>query len=168
MGVLSTGHVTTRCSSQPQNAAGEDAADGDGASAADASEVDARSIYVGQVDYACTPEELQLHFQDCGTVNRVTILSDKFGSPKGFAYVEFLEPEAVTQALLLDGSQLHNRAIKVMPKRTNLPGMRGGRGRGRGFRGGRGSFRGGRGYGGYGGYGYAPRGRGRRGGYYPY
>ncbi len=49
---------------------------------ADTSEVDARSIYVGQVDYACTPEELQLHFQDCGTVNRVTILSDKFGQPK--------------------------------------------------------------------------------------
>ena len=36
-----------------------------------------------QVDYATTPEELQLHFQSCGTVNRVTILTDKGGSPKG-------------------------------------------------------------------------------------
>ena len=36
-----------------------------------------------QVDYATTPEELQLHFQSCGTVNRVTILTDKSGSPKG-------------------------------------------------------------------------------------
>jgi polyadenylate-binding protein 2 len=26
-------------------------------------EADARSVYVGSVDYGCTPEELQLHFQ---------------------------------------------------------------------------------------------------------
>jgi len=39
-------------------------------------------VYVGQVDYGCTPEELQLHFNSCGTVNRVTILTDKFGQAK--------------------------------------------------------------------------------------
>jgi len=32
-------------------------------------------VYVGNVDYSCTPEELQMHFQSCGTVNRVTILT---------------------------------------------------------------------------------------------
>ena len=37
---------------------------------------------MGNVDYSCTPEELQLHFQGCGTVNRVTILTDKFGNAK--------------------------------------------------------------------------------------
>ncbi len=41
-----------------------------------------RSIYIGNVDYACTPEELQQHFQQCGTVNRVTILTDKMGNAK--------------------------------------------------------------------------------------
>ena len=91
-----------------------------------------------QVDYAVTPEELQLHFQSCGTVNRVTILTDKSGNPKGFAYVEFLEAEAVANALLLNDSELHARKIKVVSKRTNVPGLkqrgggRGGRGRGRG------------------------------------
>jgi polyadenylate-binding protein 2 len=46
--------------------------------------VDSRSVYVGQVDYGATPEELQAHFQSCGTINRVTILCDKFtGHPKG-------------------------------------------------------------------------------------
>ena len=45
-------------------------------------EADNRSVYVGQVDYSATPEELQLHFKDCGTVNRVTILTDKMGNPK--------------------------------------------------------------------------------------
>ncbi|CAN6253216.1 unnamed protein product [Urochloa humidicola] len=95
------------------------------ASTAEAKEqVDARSVYVGNVDYACTPEEVQQHFQACGTVNRVTILTDKFGQPKGFAYVEFLEQEAVQEALNLNESELHGRQIKVAPKRTNVPGMK--------------------------------------------
>lgn len=68
-----------------------------------------------QVDYACTPEEVQQHFQSCGTVNRVTILTDKFGQPKGFAYVEFVETEAVQEALLLNESELHGRQLKVFP-----------------------------------------------------
>ncbi|KAJ6737226.1 EUKARYOTIC TRANSLATION INITIATION FACTOR 4B/4H [Salix viminalis] len=76
------------------------------------------------VDYACTPEEVQQHFQSCGTVNRVTILTDKFGQPKGFAYVEFLEVEAVQEALVLNESELHGRQLKVSPKRTNVPGMK--------------------------------------------
>ena len=66
-----------------------------------------------QVDYACTPEEVQQHFQASGTVNRVTILTDKFGQPKGFAYVEFVEQDAVQQALQLNESELHGRQLKV-------------------------------------------------------
>eukprot|EP00571_Detonula_confervacea_P005136 CAMPEP_0172327950 /NCGR_PEP_ID=MMETSP1058-20130122/60097_1 /TAXON_ID=83371 /ORGANISM="Detonula confervacea, Strain CCMP 353" /LENGTH=140 /DNA_ID=CAMNT_0013045043 /DNA_START=43 /DNA_END=465 /DNA_ORIENTATION=- len=51
---------------------------------------DGHSIYVGQVDYSSTPEELLAHFESCGTVERVTIVCDKFtGRPKGFAYLEF-------------------------------------------------------------------------------
>lgn len=49
-----------------------------------------KSIYVGQVDYSATPEELVSHFEACGTIERVTIMCDKFtGQPKGFAYLEF-------------------------------------------------------------------------------
>ncbi|KAK4438166.1 Polyadenylate-binding protein 2 [Sesamum alatum] len=87
-------------------------------------EVDARSVFVGNVDYACTPEEVQQHFQSCGTVNRVTIRTNKYGQPKGYAYVEFLETEAVEQALLLNESELHGRQLKVSAKRTNIPGMK--------------------------------------------
>ena len=87
-------------------------------------EVDSRSIFVGNVDYSCTPEEVQLHFQSCGTVNRVTIRTDKFGQPKGYAYVEFFEVEAVKEALSLNESELHGRQLKVTAKRTNVPGMK--------------------------------------------
>ena len=108
--------------------------------AAKKQEADARSVFVGQVDYASTPEDLANAFASCGTVNRVTILHDKFDNPKGFAYVEFLEPDAVHNAILLDGTEIRGRKIKVSAKRTNVPGMKagGGRGRGRGRFGGRG------------------------------
>ncbi|PSR93283.1 Polyadenylate-binding protein [Actinidia chinensis var. chinensis] len=102
---------------------------GTSATQAEKEEVDSRSIYVGNVDYACSPEEVQQHFQSCGTVNRVTILTDKFGQPKGFAYVEFVEIEAVQNALLLNESELHGRQLKVSAKRTNVPGMKQYRGR---------------------------------------
>ncbi|KAJ1434923.1 RNA-binding domain superfamily [Sesbania bispinosa] len=94
------------------------------ASQANREEIDSRSVFVGNVDYSCTPEEVQQHFQSCGTVNRVTIRTDKFGQPKGYAYVEFLETEAVQEALLLNESELHGRQLKVTAKRTNIPGMK--------------------------------------------
>lgn len=137
-------------------------------------DVDARSVFVGNVDYGASPEEIQAHFQSCGSINRVTILLDKFtGHPKGYAYVEFTEPNLVSQALVLNDSVFRGRNLKVVPKRTNLPGMSRGRGRGgRGGGGGGGGSYGGRGapYGGRGGGGggYGPqRGGGYRGGYRP-
>ena len=52
----------------------------------DREDVDARSIFVGNVDYSATPEEIQTHFQQGpNSINRVTILLDKFtGHPKGW------------------------------------------------------------------------------------
>lgn len=134
-------------------------------------DVDSRSIFVGNVDYSASPEEIQAHFQSCGSINRVTILLDKYtGQPKGYAYVEFTEPSLVAQALVLNDSVFKGRNIKVVPKRTNIPGMSRGRGRG-GYRGGgRGHYGGG--YGGRGGYnprgGYRGGYRGRGRGYNPY
>ncbi|CAN6294240.1 unnamed protein product [Urochloa humidicola] len=113
----------------PPAASHEEESEAAAAAAAEKAEVDARSIYVGNVDYACLPEEVQQHFQFCGTINRVTILTDSFGQPKGFAYVEFDEVEAVQNALLLHETELHGRPLKVCPKRTNIPGMKQSRGR---------------------------------------
>jgi len=71
-----------------------------------------------------------------------------------YAYVEFTEPSLVAQALVLNESLFRGRNLKVVPKRTNLPGMTRGRGRGA-PRGGRGFGRGG----------FPPRGAYRGGGY---
>uniref|UniRef100_A0A2K5YZ30 Polyadenylate-binding protein 2 n=1 Tax=Mandrillus leucophaeus TaxID=9568 RepID=A0A2K5YZ30_MANLE len=87
-------------------------------------EADARSIYVGNVDYGATAEELEAHFHGCDSVNRVTILCDKFsGHPKGFAYTEFSDKESVRTSLVSDESLFRGRQIKVIPKRTNRPGI---------------------------------------------
>ncbi|XP_063239285.1 polyadenylate-binding protein 2 isoform X1 [Bacillus rossius redtenbacheri] len=105
-------------------------------------EVDNRSIYVGNVDYGATAEELEQHFHGCGSINRVTILCNKFdGHPKGFAYIEFAERDSVQTAMAMDESLFRGRQIKVMPKRTNRPGlsMTNRPPRGRGYRGGRGT-----------------------------
>ncbi|KAG2077638.1 RNA-binding domain-containing protein [Suillus decipiens] len=80
----------------------------------DKSIADGRSVFVGNVDYGATPEEIQAHFQACGTINRVTILCDKFtGHPKGFAYVEFAELEHIDAALAMDNSLFRGRLIKL-------------------------------------------------------
>ena len=70
--------------------------------------------YVGQVDYDASPDELQSHFEGCGTINRVTILCDKFsGRPKGYAYIEFADKDGAENALALDNSPFKGRNLKV-------------------------------------------------------
>jgi len=131
-------------------------------------EADNKSIYVGNVDYGATAEELEQHFHGCGSVNRVTILCDKFtGHPKGFAYIEFADKDSVITAMALDESLFRGRQIRCGPKRTNRPGISSTNRRPRG--GGRAGFARGGGrvataaYAGFGSF--TPRGRGRPYGY---
>lgn len=110
-----------------------------------------------QVDYSATPEELQQFFGSSGMINRVTILCNKYtGQSKGYAYIEFAEKDAVQNSLHMNDQQFKGRVIKVVPKRTNLPGFKfGGKGygKGKGYGGGKGKW--GRGWG-KGKWGYSP------------
>lgn len=127
-------------------------------------EADARSVYVGNVDYTVTVDDLTAHFASCGAIARCTILCDKrTGHPKGFAYLEFVEEESVQSAVnAMNETLLNNRLIKVLPKRTNIFGFNNANTAGSGHPGGfRGGFRGGRGRGSFRGRGI--RGRGARG-----
>ncbi|KAG6833785.1 hypothetical protein H0H87_001217 [Tephrocybe sp. NHM501043] len=87
----------------------------------DKSAADSRSVYVGNVDYSATPEEIQGHFQACGTINRVTILCDKFtGHPRGYAYVEFSEPEHIDAAVAMNDSLFRGRLIKLSVRTSQV------------------------------------------------
>ncbi|XP_078005508.1 embryonic polyadenylate-binding protein 2 [Phascolarctos cinereus] len=87
-------------------------------------QADHRSVYVGNVDYSSTAEELESLFNCCGEINRVTILCDKYsGHPKGYAYIEFAYEDSVKTAMDLDETTFRGRIIRVLPKRTNLPGI---------------------------------------------
>jgi RNA recognition motif-containing protein len=117
------------------------------------------NIFVGNLSYQTTQEELLAAFSAYGNVERVNIVTDRdTGQPRGFAFVEMTERrDAETAISQLNGAELNGRAMNVneaRPKPTG-GGPRGGGG-GRGGFGGGGGGRGGHGGGGGGG------GRGQR------
>ena len=100
-----------------------------------ADSVDEHSIYIGQVDYEATIDELRAHFAPCGSIDKIAIICDHRGNSKGYAYIAFVDKESVANALKLDDTPFKGRQLKVLPKRHNIPAaaLRGGRGGG--FRG---------------------------------
>lgn len=87
-------------------------------------DINNRSVFVQQVDYNCTEDELKEHFNCCGQINRVTILKNHFShKPTGSAYIEFSQQSSVEHALKLSTTILKGRQIKVQRKRENKPGM---------------------------------------------
>ncbi len=134
-------------------------------------------IYVGNLSYEVTEEDLRMALEQFGQVESVTIIKDKHsGQSKGFGFVE-MPSKAEGQSAIegLNGKELKGRALNVNEARPRTEsrgsgrgygGGRGGQGGGRGGqgggRGGQGGGRGGQGggRGGQGGYG-GGRGRGR-------
>ena len=73
------------------------------------------SIYVGNLSYEATQEDLNEVFTEYGSVKRVHIPSDReTGRPRGFAFVE-MESEADEDKAIeaLDGAEWMNRQLKV-------------------------------------------------------
>lgn len=87
-------------------------------------EIDDRSIYVGNVDYGATAEELEAHFHGCGSMNRVTILCNKAdGHPKGFAYIEFGSKDFVETALAMNDTRKYSKNMRIFYPLENLIGL---------------------------------------------
>ena len=107
-------------------------------------------IYVGNLSYEVTEEDLRLALEQFGQVESVTIIKDKYsGQSKGFGFVE-MASKAEGQSAIdgLNGKELKGRALKVNEARprTESRGSRGGYGGGGGRQGGgRGEYGGGRG-----------------------
>ncbi len=73
------------------------------------------SIYVGNIAYSVSEEDIKEVFTDYGTVKRVTVPMDReSGRPRGFAFVEMsadAEEDAAIEAL--DGAEWLGREIRV-------------------------------------------------------
>lgn len=113
-------------------------------------------IYVGNLSYDVTEEDLKAAIGQFGQVDSVTIIKDKYsGQSKGFGFVEMASSDEGQAAIDgLNGKELKGRSLNVNVARPRAEGH-GGRGGGRGGR-----ERSGGGRGGYGGGGRKP-GRGR-------
>jgi RNA-binding proteins (RRM domain) len=115
-----------------------------------------KNLYVGNLSFKVTDEDLKTNFTEAGEVASASIIKDKFtGQSKGFGFVEMKTEEGATEAIKkFNGGMLDGKAITVneaRPKKEfGAGGSRGGGGGNRG--GGGGGFnRGGRGGGGGGG-----------------
>ncbi len=110
------------------------------------------NIFVGNLNFQTTQDDLLAAFAQYGAVERVNIVTDRdTGQPRGFAFVEMTDRrEAETAINQLNGAELNGRAMNVNEARPKpAGGGRGGFGGG-GRGGGRGGNRGGGGGGGRG------------------
>ena len=108
-------------------------------------------LYVGNVPFSTTSQDLQNLFAQHGAVASVELIADKFtGRSRGFAFVTMATPEDAQKVIqALNGFAMEGRNLTVneaRPKEDRPPRTGGFGGGGRGFGGGgRGGFGGGRG-----------------------
>jgi RNA recognition motif-containing protein len=123
----------------------------------------ATNIYVGNLPWGTTTDDLYALFQQYGAVLRAQVITDReTGRSRGFGFVEMTnEPEAQAAIEALNNQQFNGRPLTVNVAQPRQAGGGGGGGRG-GYGGGGGGRRGGGG--GYGGGGYGGGGGGYGGG----
>ena len=96
-----------------------------------------KNIFVGNLDFNTSEEELRTIFEAYGQVDRVSIMTDRdTGRSRGFGFVEMANAEDGEKAIAaLNGSQLGGRTLNVNEARPKVE-RSGGGGKDRGGRGG--------------------------------
>ncbi len=91
-----------------------------------------KKLYIGNIPFTATEDELRGVFERHGSVDSVNVITDReTGRPRGFAFVEMSEASAADDAIrALDGSDLGGRSIRV----NEAQDKRGGGGGGGGYR----------------------------------
>ena len=97
-------------------------------------------LFVGNLSFDITENDLQDAFAAHGTVTETNIMMDRMsGRPRGFGFVTMSTPEEAQKAIAaMNGAQLGGRAltVNIARPREERPGGGGGRGPRREFRGG--------------------------------
>jgi len=83
----------------------------------------AKKLFVGNIEWGVTDEDLQKLFAEHGEVEEAVIIKDKFsGRPKGFGFVTFVNDEDADKAIeALNDHELNGRKIAVNEARPKEP-----------------------------------------------
>src|SRR5258706_14457 len=95
-------------------------------------------LFVGNLSFDVTENDLQDLFAQAGTVNSVNVMQDRAtGKPRGFGFVEMASEEDMTKAIsMFNGKDFKGRALTVNEARPREERGGGGGGGGGGYRGG--------------------------------
>jgi RNA recognition motif-containing protein len=95
-------------------------------------EVRLKKIYVGNLPYTASENELRDMFARFGTVHAVNLINDReTGRPRGFGFVQMDDKEADAAISALDGQDFGGRTLRVNEARERERGGGGGGGRDR-------------------------------------
>jgi len=87
-------------------------------------------VYVGNLSYSTTSDDLTAFFSQYGEITELKLISDYDGRSKGFGFVTFATQEAAQASLAANDTELQGRKIKVNIARDKEEGRRGGGGGG--------------------------------------
>jgi RNA recognition motif-containing protein len=97
-----------------------------------------KKLYVGNLPFSATDDEVRDLFGQHGNVHSVALINDReTGRPRGFGFVEMDDDAAVAAMQALDGSDMGGRALRVNEAQERRRGGGGGGGYGGGGGGGR-------------------------------
>jgi len=84
-----------------------------------------KKIYVGNLPWSCTEEELREHFGACGEVHSVAIITDReTGRSRGFGFIEMDAAAADEAVSKLDGRDFGGRPLRVNEAQSRRSGPR--------------------------------------------
>lgn len=73
-----------------------------------------KRIYVGNLPFSASDDELRQLFGEYGTVESISLITDReTGRPRGFGFIEMESAAADAAISALDGKDMDGRALKV-------------------------------------------------------
>jgi len=82
-----------------------------------------KKLYIGNLPFSVTDDQLRDHFAQAGTVSSAQVIMDRFsGRSKGFGFVEMSTDEEAAKAISqFNGQDLDGRALTVSEARPKEP-----------------------------------------------
>ena len=93
-----------------------------------------KKIYVGNLPFSATEDDIRQLFGQHGEVNSVALIMDReTGRPRGFGFIEMDDSAATAAISALDGHEMDGRNLRVNEAQDRKPRGGGGGGGGRGW-----------------------------------